>query len=66
MTTFSCGPIRVGTLSQTSGVFSGRNVHAHFVAKAKENKGHLTIFGDSAKLNNNHALVVDKDTLDTR
>lgn len=66
MTTFSFGPIRIGNLSQTSGVFIGRNVHAHFVAKVKENEGHLTIIGDGAKLNNNHALVVDKDVLDTK
>lgn len=64
MTTFSYGPIRIGNLSKTSGVFIGQNVHTHFVAKSKVNEGHFTMSGNGAKLNNNKALVVDEDVLD--
>lgn len=65
-TTFSYGPIQIGNLSKTSGVFIGRNVHTHFTAKSKVNEGHLTLSGTGATMKNNQAIVIDQDVMDNK
>jgi hypothetical protein len=53
--------LKIDQISHSSGVFSGRNMQAHWKHSSKKNEGLGALSGDKNKIVGNASVVWDKD-----
>lgn len=57
--------MQAGTISNASGIFSGKNIQIGWSSHGKSNSGFGTLGGRNNKVNNNTNVVFDNDQIDT-
>ena len=59
------GNLQAGSISNASGIFSGKNIQIGWSSHGKANSGFGTIGGHHHKVTHNTNLVIDNDQIDT-
>ncbi len=55
--------IKIDTISQSSGLYSGVNIQHGVKAIAKKNEGQGTVTGDKNRVSSNKSVVVELETI---
>ncbi|MDB4868066.1 MAG: hypothetical protein JWR03_2399 [Cohnella sp.] len=59
------GELRIGTVSNSSGIFSGSNKLHKFKHVSKQNQAFGMVQGEDSLVLDNHAVLEDRDLSDT-
>jgi hypothetical protein len=64
MVKFNFKELKIGHISNSSGIFYGQNIQVNWKHTSKVNDGHGTISGENNNLNKNLNATIDNDKYD--